>query len=118
MHRRGDYMKLTDIIALAKQGYTPGDIRELLAIAEETSQEPAESATEPGSAPVMEPAAEIRTEEAEKAAPETDSKDEKISELENKIRDLQAENTRRPRPEETPKKSGDEILKDIARRLM
>lgn len=111
-------MKLTDIIALAKQGYTPGDIRELLAIAEETSEAQTVSAADPGSAPVIEPAAEIRPREDEKPAPEPDAKDEKITELENKIKTIQAENTRRPRPDEAPKKSDEEILKDIARRFM
>ena len=35
-------MKLTDIIELAKQGYKPADIRELLKIETETEPQPAE----------------------------------------------------------------------------
>lgn len=111
-------MKLTDIIALAKQGYTPADIRDLLAIAEETSAKEAESAPEEEPAPVVEPAAEEPAAEGEKPAPEPSRTDDKIAELENKIKGLQAENTRRPRPEEKPQKSDAEILEDMARRFM
>lgn len=111
-------MKLTDIIALAKQGYTPGDIRELLAIAEETSEKPEENAPEPEPAPAAEPAAEEPAAEVQRTAQTEGRTDEKITELENKIKGLQAENTRRPRPEDPPKKSDEEILKDMARRFM
>lgn len=114
-------MNLSDIIALAKQGYTPGDIRELLKIAQEEKtpepsgdvspeQEPAPpTETEPKSTP---------TEEAEKAETETDDKDEKIKELEAKLKQAQDANTRQKRPEETPPKSDAEILEDMARRFM
>lgn len=111
-------MKLTDIIALAKQGYAPADIRDLLAIAEETSAKEAGSAPEEEPAPAVEPAAEEPAAEGEKPAPEPSRTDEKITELENKIKGLQAENTRRPRPEEKPQKSDAEILEDMARRFM
>ena len=111
-------MKLADIIALAKQGYTPADIRDLLSIAEETSEKPEESAPDPEPAQAVEPAAEEPAEEGQRPAQTEDRTDEKITELENKIKGLQAENTRRPRPEEPPKKSTEEILKDMARRFM
>lgn len=111
-------MKLADIIALAKQGYTPADIRDLLSIAEETSEKPEESAPDPEPAQAEEPAAEEPAAEAQRAAQTEGRTDEKISELENKIKGLQAENTRRPRPEDPPKKSDEEILKDMARRFM
>lgn len=43
-------MKLTDIIALAKNGYTPADIRELLTLAnEEQDTTPTDNADESGS---------------------------------------------------------------------
>lgn len=52
-------MKLTDIVELAKQGYKPADIRELIAIAGEketeetntTANEPAGAGTEPEQTP-------------------------------------------------------------------
>ena len=40
-------MKLTDIIELAKQGYKPADIRELLKIETETEPQPEQSAEDP-----------------------------------------------------------------------
>ena len=70
-------------------------------------------------APVEEaPAEEEPAEEVQRTARTEDRTDEKITELENKIKGLQAENTRRPRPEDPPKKSDEEILKDMARRFM
>lgn len=111
-------MKLADIIALAKQGYTPADIRDLLSIAEETSEKSEESAPDPEPAQVVEPVAEEPAAEGQRPAQTEDRTYEKITELENKIKGLQAENTRRPRPEEPPKKSDEDILKDMARRFM
>ncbi len=114
-------MKISDIIALAKQGYTPGDIRDLLALAKEvesTEVDQAAEAPEAAPAQVTEPAAEDAPGEDEKPAPVPDQNTERINELENKIKGLQAENTRRPRPEDPPKKSDAEILADMARRFM
>lgn len=111
-------VKIADIIDLAKQGYKPADIKELSTIAEETSGKPEENAPDPGPAQAVEPAAEEPAAEGQRPAQTEDRTDEKISELENKIKGLQAENTRRPRPEEPQKKSDEEILKDMARRFM
>jgi len=111
-------VKIADIIDLAKQGYKPADIRELSTIAEETSGKPDESAPDPGPAQAMEPAAEEPAAEGQRPAQTDDRTDAKIIELENKIKGLQAENTRRPRPEEPQKKSDEDILKDMVRRFM
>ena len=114
----GENVKIADIIDLAKQGYKPADIRELSSIAEETSEKPKESAPGPEPAQAVEPAAEEPAAEVQRTAQTEDRTDEKISELENKIKGLQAENTRRPRPEEPQNKSDEDILKDMARRFM
>lgn len=112
-------MKLTDIIALAKQGYTPGDIRELLAIAEETTSAPAEEgAPEPEIPQAAEPAPNEPAAAAQSAAPDPDAKDEKIAALEAKVASMQAENTRRARPEEKPQKTEAELLEEMARKFM
>lgn len=67
-------MKLADIIALAKQGYKPGDIKELLTLAEpETTQtqDPENGGSEPDGDPAAdndpepEPAAETADEPAD-----------------------------------------------------
>lgn len=111
-------MKLTDIIALAKQGYKPADIRELIALAEETSTTPSEDPTEPAPAPVIEPEPEEPAAAAETAGPEQSEMLDKVNRLEEKLKSLQENNTRRPRPEEPPKKSDEAILKDMVRRFM
>ena len=110
----GENVKIADIIDLAKQGYKPADIRELSSIAEETSEKPKESAPGPEPAQAVEPAAEEPAAEVQRTAQTED----RTGELENKIKGLQAENTRRPRPEEPQKKSDEDILKDMARRFM
>lgn len=116
-------MKFSDIIALAKQGYKPSDIRELFELAEDvkeetTSEGSADGPTEPEPEPASEPAPETPAAAAQSAGPEVDMQDEKIKTLETKIAQLQENNTRRPRPEETPKKTDAEILEDMARRFM
>lgn len=120
-------MKFTDIIALAKMGYTPADIRELRAMADETPQTPAkettpapaeESAPEPEIPQAVEPAPNEPAAAAQSAAPEPDAKDDKIAALEAKVASMQAENTRRARPEEKPQKTDAQIIEDMARRFM
>ena len=68
-------MKLTDIIELAKQGYKPSDIRELLKIETETEPQPQQ---DPESEPKLEQPAEDPQQEPEQHAgdpePEPDYK--------------------------------------------
>lgn len=116
-------MKLSDIIALAKQGYTPNDIRELVKLADEVKEETTpegspEGPPEPEPEPASEPVPETPSGAAQSAGPDEDKQDDKIKTLENKIAALQANNTRRPRPEEKPQKTDAEILEDMARRFM
>ena len=69
-------MKLTDIIALAKQGYTPADIKELLTLAtEETQTETESEASEKAKGPVIEPEPEEPAEGPQGGAdPETEER--------------------------------------------
>jgi len=113
-------MKFSDILALAKQGYTPKDIKDLLAIpTEEDTQTGTEGdAAEPEKAPATEPEADEPAAEPQGGAePETEESD-RIKELESKVKDLQESNTRRARPEVPKGKSDEEILADMARRFM
>lgn len=112
-------MKFSDILALAKQGYTPQDIKDLLAMATEDTQTETD-----GEARVeqKEQATEHVTEEAAHepqggAEPETEESD-RIKELETKVKDLQESNTRRARPEEPKRVTDEQILEDMARRFM
>lgn len=113
-------MKFTDIIALAKMGYSPQDIREFRAweTKEETHAETAEDSPED----VKDVPTEARTEEhaGKREMPESKTEDagEEIKKLKEEIRRLQAENTRRARPEPEKRKSDTEIIEDMARRFM
>lgn len=113
-------MKLTDIIALAKQGYTPADIKELLTLAteEETQTETESEASEKVKGPVIEPEPEEPAEGPQGGAETETEESDRIKELESKVKDLQESNTRRARPEEPKRKSDEEILADMARRFM
>lgn len=112
-------MKFSDILALAKQGYTPQDIKDLLALSTEDTQTGTEGETaEPEKAPAKESEAEEPAAEPQSGAePDTEESD-RIKELENKVKVLQESNTRRARPEETKRKTDEEILADMARRFM
>ena len=68
-------MKLEDIIALAKQGYKPSDIKELVALAEvETKEGPKEEAKE-----------EAKEEQKEEPKEEPEENKKEIEELKNMI---------------------------------
>ena len=112
-------MKFSDILALAKQGYSPQDIKDLLALATEDTQTGTEGeAAEPEKAPATEPEADEPAAEPQGGAdPETEESD-RIKELESKVKDLQESNTRRARPEEPKRESDEQILADMARRFM
>ena len=119
-------MNLSDIIALAKQGYKPADIRELIALgnAQEKQKQPdpqpdPEPTTPP--APVTEPAPEQEAGTAERppeaaaaAADKNTSPDPQIEDLKRQIAELQAANARRGQPD-GGQKSNEEILAEMAK---
>ena len=112
-------MKLTDIIALAKQGYTPADIKELLTLAtEETQTETESEASEKAKGPVIEPEPEEPAEGPQGGAEPETGESVKIKELQSKVQDLQESAARRARPEEPKRESDEQILADMARRFM
>ena len=115
-------MKFTDILALAKQGYKPADIKELLSLETDQQTLKEETPAEPAAAPVNEepeqttrPAAEDQGSGAE---PSEDA--DKIKELEAQIRELQVKLSRqaRPEPQKIPERSQEDILKEIAQKFM
>lgn len=79
-------MSLKDIIELAKQGYKPSDIKELIALSQEPEQEP-EQDTEQEHEQETEQVAEQETEQETKQEQEqeTDDKDRIIEELRKKL---------------------------------
>lgn len=79
-------MKLEDIIALAKNGYKPGDIKELIALAEENKTDTADTVIEPQ--PQAEP---LTSEQADQPAVQAvdDAQQANVSVLEDKIKELE-----------------------------
>lgn len=119
-------MNLSDIIALAKQGYKPADIRELIALGNEQEQRqkqpdpqpdpepttPPEPAAEP--APEQEAGTAERPPEAAVAAADNNTPpDPQIEDLKRQIAELQAANARRGQPNQ--QKSNAEILDEMAK---
>lgn len=119
-------MNLSDIIALAKQGYKPADIRELIAIGNEQEQKQKQPDPQPDPepttppAPVTEPVPEQEAGTAERppettaAAAVTNTHDPQIEDLKRQIAELQAANARRGQPD-GGQKSNEEILAEMAK---
>ena len=116
-------MNLSDIIALAKQGYKPADIRELIALGNEQEKQkqpdpqpdpdpitPPEPAAEPAQEQVTDPV-ERRPEAAADAA-DKNIPDPQVEDLKRQIAELQAANARRGQPEQ---KTNAEILEEMAK---
>lgn len=113
-------MKFTDILALAKQGYTPADIKELLAIETDQHEPKEEAPADPAPVPVIEQVqTSVPAAVDQGSGDESDAQAERIKELEAQIRTLQEQNTRQRRPEPAaPVKTEKEVLEDLARKFM
>lgn len=119
-------MNLSDIIALAKQGYKPADIRELIALGNEQEQKQKQPDPQPDPdpttppEPVAEPAPEQeagtaeRPSEAAAVAADKNTPDPQIEDLKRQIAELQAANARRGQPD-GGQKSNEEILAEMAK---
>ena len=113
-------MILTDIIALAKAGYSPKDIKDLIALSEPTPQAPETPDPEPEEKPEPEtPSIEDPTKEI----PAIDEKSnvidyqEKVKELEAKIAEMQKENVSKD-ISGNKTKSDNDLLADLVRKYM
>ena len=116
-------MNLSDIIALAKQGYKPADIRELIALGnEQEKQKQPDPQPDPEPTTPPEPAAEPAQEqeagtaerppEAAADAADKNITDPQVEDLKRQIAELQAANARRGQPEQ---KTNAEILEEMAK---
>lgn len=115
-------LKLDDIFALAKQGYKPSDIKELIELSKEAEAEAskAQQATEEkeDSTPshtVAEPSESAPIEEAED--PKIVDYKQKVEELEKKLSDLQKANTLR-NIADTDAPSDSEVVADLMKSFM
>lgn len=113
-------LKFNDILSLAKNGYTPSDIKELI----ELSKEADSSESDTGDKEQI--TEDTKTPSSTVAAPE-DDKEEKDSEIEDykneiedlkkQISDLQKANTRK-NIADTDEKSDSEVFADVMKQFM
>lgn len=90
-------MKFSDILDLARQGYKPSDIRELLSMTEPDTKPEPEPETEPKPEPEPEPEPEPKPEPKPEPEPETELDYKKMYEDTLKRLDaLQKANQRKP----------------------
>lgn len=110
-------MKFSEIITLAKQGYKPGDIKELMALAE-----PEEEKADP-EPEKKDPEPEKKNPEPEKKEPEPEKKEPEenykviVDKLKKQIADLQQQNTRTDISREQFK-TDQEILNDLYKSII
>lgn len=118
-------LNLTDIVALAKQGYKPNDIKELIELTKEAPAE-AEAEVQPTTeeAKVEEKSNEVIQKDDEASSDQIDYKSEveklkaQLQETENKLSKLQKENTRRNADTDEHKKSDAEAFADVMKSFM
>lgn len=117
-------MNLSDIVALAKQGYKPSDIKELLdmvsskeekpteenKVQEEKTEQHEDGKEQPNEAP------KNSTEDSSEKANVIDYK-KKIAELEEKVKSLQNANVHKDNSD-SKQESDEDILNDITRSFM
>lgn len=117
-------LNLNDIIALAKQGYKPADVKELIELSkaaeasEDQGAQPKETTPEnEKEAPKEEaPKEEEKKEDAKEADKIVDYK-AKAEELEKKISELQKANTKQ-NADKSEKKSDAELFADVMKSFM
>lgn len=116
---------LSDIVALAKQGYSVSDVKELISLTSSTEADPKEEVTDDQDKKTQQhEAGKEQPEEAVQKSTDDSSKvtaiDEykkKIEELEGKLSKLQEQNVHKDNSEHK-EKSDDEIMNDITRAFM
>lgn len=107
-------LSLKDIVDLAKAGYKPADVKELIELTQAQVTEPtAEPVTEPATEPVAEPVTEPATEPVTEPTPEQ-LENEK---LKKQIEELQLANTRKP-VQQPDKPSDEEVISDFVKSFM
>ena len=120
-------LKLDDIVALAKQGYKPADVKELIELSKSTDEAPTSSEDVADTGKPSTPAEEDKKpEEASKGTVTDDSSEDdkvidykkKVEELEKKIQDLQKANTKKNIADTDDSKSDSEVFADVMKSFM
>ena len=122
-------LSLPDIVALAKQGYKPNDIKELIELTKEAPEgKSEEQEKQPKPEETEKPAENKPTEDNQKggeaSTDQLDYKEEveklkaQLQETENKLSKLQKENVRRNADTDENKKSDAEAFADVMKSFM
>lgn len=122
-------LNITDIVALAKQGYKPNDIKELIELTKEAPEEKSEDQkTQPKPDEPEKPSEDKPKEEEKKDGAASDDqldyKEEveklkaQLQETENKLSKLQKENTKRRADNDDDQKSDAEAFADVMKSFM
>lgn len=122
-------LNLTDIVALAKQGYKPNDIKELIELTKEAPEGKSEDQEQQPKPEEPEKPSEDKPKEEEKkddaaSSNQLDYKEEveklkaQLQETENKLSKLQKENVRRNADTDENKKSDAEAFADVMKSFM
>lgn len=107
-----------DIVALAKAGFTPADVKELMKMERESPEASPETPAEPEPEQDKEPAGSEPAAEPETGGGSDTAESEKIKELEKKLQAAQAAAQRAQRQPEQSQKTDADNIKDMARRFM
>lgn len=117
-------MNLTDIVALAKQGYKPSDIKELLDLVPSKEEKPTEENKVQEEKTEQHEDGKEQPDEAPKNSTEDSSEKvsvidykKKIAELEEKVKSLQNANVHQDNSD-SKQESDEDILNDITRSFM
>lgn len=119
-------MNIKDIVELAKAGYKPSDVKELIALTNQSDKPAEDKGDQKGQAEKTQQhdAGKEQPEEAVKNATVTPKEDssilsytKKIEELEEKIRSLQSENVHKDQSE-VQTKSDEELLNELTASYM
>lgn len=105
-------MKLDDIIALAKQGYKPADIKELIEISKEEPKEEEDQKEE-----LQEPKEELQEPKEEIQEPKDIDYKKLYEESQQALKDAQKKNIKKD-ASSSEEKTDSEILEDFARSFM
>lgn len=109
-------MKLTDIIALAKAGYTVAEVKELMAMEQQETEQPAQPETDPKQPAQPETEskqpAQPETEPKQPAQPETDYKT-LYEQAQNDLKIAQQENIKLSKKEQDKTEDDEKLLADL-----
>ena len=113
---------LSDIAALAKAGYNPAEVKEILTLAngapDAPADKPAETDSKENSQPEPEKASEApKDQEAKKEEPVKDAKQQEIDDLKEKIRKLEEANASKNNAGSIDKDKKDPLI-DLVRSYM